>query len=418
MTAALLAFLMLVLSGFAQVLYLESLRLRARELPSLEYFKETLESRIGLEGERGALAFSLVKHSLVVVLVVLSIAIAVQRPVLTAQELLEGSAIAWLGMVTGTHVLPQVLYRRTRAHWLLPLCGVLRALSLLVYPLVAILIFLHSIVELGKEGPAQEDAPTAEENIEAFIEAGAEEGIIEEADRKLIQSVVEFGDKTVRAVMTPRPNIVAIEQNRSLDDLRKLVINEQYSRIPVYDGSIDQVLGFVHVRDMFELDQRERERRKVRDLMRPIRAVPETKKVGELLREMQEDGAHLAVVIDEYGNTAGLATLEDLVEEVFGEIRDEHEPTRDVSPDDQGGFVVSGSFDIDGLKDLLGFSPSGDLESTTVGGLVTEWFGRVPRPGESMERDGMQVEVMAGNDLRVEKVRVRRGVTEERADGE
>ena len=174
--------------------------------------------------------------------------------------------------------------------------------------------------------------PTPEEHIEALISAGEEEGLIQKGDRELIQSVVAFGDKTVREVMTPRPNIVAIRQNASLEELRQLVIHEQFSRIPAYDADIDDITGFVHVRDMFEVDEEERKVRRVQDVMRPIRVVPESKPVNDLLREMQEEGAHMAVVVDEYGATAGIVTMEDMVEEIVGEIHDEHEPGARLSP--------------------------------------------------------------------------------------
>ena len=231
--------------------------------------------------------------------------------------------------------------------------------------------FFQSLVELTDDANGAEEPPTQAENIEALISAGTEEGLIEEEDRKLIQSVVEFGDKVVREVMTPRPNIVAISADATLEELRQLVINEQYSRIPVYEGTIDQIIGFVHVRDMFELDEDERANRTVRELMRPIRAVPETKPVNDLMREMQQDNTHMVIVVDEYGNTAGLASMEDLVEVILGEIRDEHEPDSDVQEDGQGGYIVSGSFDVARLGDLLEFHPEEDIESTTVGGLVT-----------------------------------------------
>jgi len=238
--------------------------------------------------------------------------------------------------------------------------------------------------------------------------AGKQEGLLEESDRELIQSVVAFGDKTVREVMTPRPRMVAIDAAETLEGLRQLVLNEQYSRVPVYEGSIDRIVGFVHVRDMFELDEEERTRRTVRELMRPVRFVPETKRVNDLLREMQTDRAHLAIVVDEYGNTAGLATMEDLVEEVFGEIHDEHEPEHDVAPDGKGGYIVSGNLTLDRLEELVDFRPQEPLESTTVGGLIMEWLGRVPQPGETVSREGLTLEVLAGNDLRVEQVRVAR----------
>src|SRR5262249_40741416 len=233
------------------------------------------------------------------------------------------------------------------------------------------------------------------------------EGLIEEDDRKLIQSVVEFGDKVVREVMTPRPNIVAISADSTLEQLRELVITEQYSRIPVYEHNIDQIIGFVHVRDMFEMDEAEREDRKVRDLVRPVLFVPETKPVSDLMRQMQQESTHMVIVVDEYGNTAGLATMEDLLEVIIGEIRDEHEPDSDVIDDGHGGYIVSGSFDLARLPDLLaGFHIEEDIESTTVGGLVSEWLGRVPKSGEFVERDGARIEVLASDELRVGQVRI------------
>lgn len=279
----------------------------------------------------------------------------------------------------------------------------------MVKPMVALLVFFHSLIDLADEKPGSEEPPTSAENIEALISAGTEEGLIQEDDRKLIQSVVEFGDKVVREVMTPRPNIVAISADAPLEDLRQLVINEQYSRIPIYEGSIDQIVGFVHVRDMFELEEEERLKLKVRELMRPIRYVPETKPVNDLMREMQQDGAHMVIVIDEYGNTAGLATMEDLVEVILGEIRDEHEPDSDVVEDGEGGYIVSGNFDLARVSDLFEeFRPNGEIESTTVGGLVTEWLGRVPQAGEFVERDGIRIDVLASGELRVEQVRIRK----------
>jgi len=297
------------------------------------------------------------------------------------------------------------VYRSSSGRGLMALVPLLRALAIAVRPLVWALEFLQSVFELSG-APQSGEVARPEEHIEALILAGEEEGIIEKGDRELIQSVVAFGDKTVREVMTPRPRVVAIRQDATLEELRQLVINEQFSRIPVYQETIDQIIGFVHVRDMFELSEGERQRRKVSDIMRPIRAVPETKAVNDLLREMQEEGAHMAVVVDEYGSTAGIVTMEDMVEEIVGEIHDEHEPDRDSRKDPDGSYVVSGSFDVGRLENLLDFHSSEGTESTTVGGLVTEWLGHVPEVGEEIERDGISIKVLAANHLRVDQVRV------------
>jgi len=395
---------LLCLVTVVQVLYTESLRLRARDLPALQFFKDAVESRIGVETETGVLAFSIIKHTLMLLLGVYFLGMRFGNGVGAWQSLFEAALFAWLTMVLATYVFAQLLYRKTSGHWLLTLAPLLRLCALLVKPLTAILGFFQSLVEL--HGEERHESPSQTGDIEALISAGEEEGIIQEADRELIQSAVEFADKTVREVMTPRPKIVAIEENRTLEDLRELVIHAQYSRIPFYEQTIDQIVGFVHVRDMFELDEADRAGRLVKELTRPIRFVPETKRVNDLLREMQLDGAHMAIVIDEYGNTAGLATMEDLVEELLGEIHDEHEPERDVHKESESSFVVSGSLDLDRLDDLLGFRPPAETESTTIGGLVAEWLGHVPRQGETIERDGIRIEVLAGDELKVEQVRV------------
>ena len=402
-----LAFL-LALTTFVQTLYLESLRLRTRELPSLQFFKDTLEDRLAMKDDDGALTYSLLKHSILVLLGIMLFAGVVDSGGITGALFAEAILIAWLGMIVVAYVVPQILYRRTSGHWLLPLVPLFRVLALLAMPMVGLLNALNSLIDLAHEQPGQEEPPSSAENIEALISAGTEEGLIEEDDRQLIQSVVEFGDKVVREVMTPRPNMVGVSADDSFEQLRQLVIHEQYSRIPVYENSVDQIVGFMHVRDMFELEEDERAVRKIRELMRPIRFVPETKPVNDLMREMQQEGSHMVIVVDEYGNTAGLVTMEDLVEVILGEIRDEHEPESDVKEDGEGGYVVSGSFDVSRLEDLIAFRAQEDVESTTVGGLVTEWLGRVPQRGETVEREGVRIEVLASDQLRVEQVRVKK----------
>jgi len=390
---------LLGLVSFVQLLYLESMRLRTRDLPSLKFFKDTLEPKLGMKTEQGAGSFSLIKHSLLVFLGALFLG--------CSQVFWEALLTSWLTMMAVSYALPQLLYRRTTARWLLPFVALLRGLALVVRPIEAMVSFFQTLVDMTDERTADEEPATPAENIEALISAGAEEGLIEEGDRKLIQSVVEFGDKVVREVMTPRPNIVAISAESTLEQLHQLVVTEQYSRIPVFDQNIDQVLGFVHVRDMFEIPEADRVHRTVRDLLRTIRFVPETKPVHDLMRTMQQENTHMVIVIDEYGNTAGLATMEDLLEVIIGEIRDEHEPSSDITEDGAGRYIVSGNFDLARLTDLFStFHREEDIESTTVGGLVSEWLGRVPKPGESVDRDGIRIEVIASDDLRVGQVRL------------
>ena len=409
---ALIAIPLLAIVGFVQVLYLESMRLRTRDLPSLKFFKDTLEDRLGMTTEQGAGVFSLIKHTLLILLAVAFFAWFADGQPWSWSVFWQAALAAWGVMLALTYVLPQLLYRRTGAQWLTPLLPLLRGMGWLARPGQAVLAFFQSLIDLGNGAEASEETPTPAENIEALISAGAEEGLIEEEDRELIQSVVEFGDKVVREVMTPRPNIVSISADASLEILRQLVITEQYSRIPAFEQNIDQIVGFVHVRDMFEIEEEEREKRTVRELLRPILFVPETKPVNDLMRQMQQENTHMVIVVDEYGNTAGLATMEDLLEVIIGEIRDEHEPDSDVTEDGHGGFIVSGNFDLDRVSDLFeSFHREEDIESTTVGGLVTEWLGRVPKPGESVGRDGIRIEVLASDELRVGQVRISKAQT-------
>ena len=406
----LLAVLSLV--SLMQLLYSESLRLLAKKTLALDYFQENLEPEFGQEPERGVQIFSLWKHAVMIGLGSLTLGMVLTRgsgeiPKLPIGALLESFLVSWIAMVVFGYLVPQVLYRRTGCHWLFAVSPLLRLLILIMTPVTMVLHFIHSLFELSKEEATEEQIEQTEaDQVEAFIEAGADEGIIEEADKRLIQSVVAFGDKRVREVMTPRPNVVCIERSQPLEELHRLVVVEQYSRIPVFEEVIDHVVGFVHVRDLFELSEETRRHKKVHEIMRPMRQVPETKLVGELLREMQEDGMHIAAVIDEYGNMAGLATMEDLVEEILGEIRDEHEPARDVVEDGPGHWIVAGSYDLDGLNELMGFRALGDIESTTVGGLAAEWLGRVPKAGEHVESDGLRIEVISASERRVEQVRV------------
>ena len=399
---------LLVFGSYLQLLYLESLRLIKRETKALSYFRESLQNKLGYDTEQGALRFSLLKHVSLPFVGVFVYCAVNRSSVPYWQVVLESLGLSLGVMLVSTYGIPQFLYRRLSSEWMVGLVPFAKLVGASISPLSAPLGFFQTLLDLGKPAEDSQAPADASEHIEALITAGAEEGILEEGDRHLIQQVVAFGDKTVREVMTPRPNIIAIAADRPLEDLRQLVLHEQYSRIPVYEDNVDRIIGFVHVRDMFELDPEQRKEKTLRELIRPIRLVPETKPVNDLLREIQRDSTHMAIVVDEYGNTAGLATLEDLVEEILGEIRDEHEPGRDVRQESEDSFVAPGSLDLDRLEELLHFKPEEDTESTTVGGLVAEWLGHVPKVGESVKRDGIQIDVLAGNELRVEQVRVSR----------
>ena len=320
--------------------------------------------------------------------------------------LLEVLVLSVVTLVVFAYMIPSILVMRTSGTWAIPLVPIARIIAAAIKPITLLALFVSSLAELGVEEQAPDKPANVSDEIEALLDAGQEEGLIEEEDRKLIQSVVEFGDKTVREAMTPRPDLVAIAADSSVEDLRQLFIDKEFSRLPVYEGTIDHILGFVRSRDTLELDAANSGGKRVRDLVRPLPLVPETKPIRELLRELQDSNQQMSIVIDEYGQTAGLATMEDLMEEIVGEIRDESEEATDVQVQSDNSFIVPGNMDLDRLEELVDFRPDEEFESTTVGGLVCEQLGKVPGVGAKVTLDGIQLEVLAADKRRVDSVRV------------
>lgn len=399
---------LLAFSSYLARLYLEAMRFRPRANGrSLKFFEQHLQPALNLPAADGIRRYTLARQ-LLLVLLTLDWAVIASRNQDLRVALLEALLLSIASMMVFAQILPSILVSRTEGNWAAGLTPLARGLAVLVQPLVLLTRFADTVAELAEHAPQDQNVPSASDEIEALLDAGEEEGLIEQEDRKLIQSVVEFGDKTVREVMTPRPEMVAIAADATARRLRELLIEEEYSRVPVYEGSIDRIAGFVHSRDTLELDEEQLSNVKVRELMRPVALVPESKPIRELLREMQERNAHMAVVVDEYGQTAGLVTMEDLMEEIVGEIRDESEPEPDVVTESENSFITSGNLDLDRLEELAGFRPGEEFESTTLGGLICEHLGQVPAPGAKMRLDGVLIEVLRADPRRVHTVRVRR----------
>ncbi|MGH2662754.1 MAG: hemolysin family protein [Actinomycetota bacterium] len=236
-----------------------------------------------------------------------------------------------------------------------------------------------------KEGPF-----VSEETIRAMAEAGHEEGAIEEEEKELIHSIFEFGDTVVREVMTPEPDMVAIDVSKSLDEVLDLVIRHGYSRIPVYRGNRDEIVGVVYAKDVLRELHAGRNGRSLGDICRKAYFVPESKKVSDLLREMQQEKVHLALVVDEYGALAGLVTLEDLLEEIVGEIVDEYDREEpDVQPVGESRYRVNARLPVDELNELLDVQLP-NTEWDTVGGLMMGILGRLPSQGEVVDFEGLR----------------------------
>ena len=395
------ASLLLTLFSYVHRLYTERGRFLIRgSRDNVEFFESHVEPRLKLGEEEAELTFPLLVRLDIVVLT------------LAASSWLIGLPLQWdsvvavvlfltMDVVLFAQVIPFVLMSQTSGSWLRAATGMLRISVLLIQPVVILSRMIYSLAMLGKEEPETEES-TAGENIEALMLAGEEEGLLETEDRKLIRSVVEFGDKTVREVMTPRPDIFAVPAEMSFAELRSLLSNRQYSRIPVYEEDLDHILGYLHVRDLFLRSHAPEDQQFLRNLLRPLTFVPETKPIADLLKEMQQK-TQIAIVVDEYGSVAGLVTVEDIVEEIVGEIREEHEIT-DAIQLGEGIYSVPGNLDVDRLHDLFGVRVEKVAEATTVSGLVTSFLGRVPSVGETAELDGLTFQVADANGRRILKL--------------
>jgi len=295
----------------------------------------------------------------------------------------------------------------------------LELVTWLTQPLVAVLFFLTRIVTAPFGADPREGTLISEEDIKAIIETGEQQGVLDVEERDMIHSVFALGEKMVHEVMVPRTDIVAIDVNTPPQEVLENVVSAGHSRIPVYEGSSDQIIGVLYVKDLFRRLARGEKDVTVRPFLRPAQFVPETKKVDELLREMQKDKVHIAIVVDEYGGTAGLVTIEDLVEEIVGEIRDEYDVERElILPVSEHEAIMDARVPFSEVQETFGIEPpDGGDEFDTLGGFVTHELGRLPKAGETVRRDGVTFVVESIEGRRVGRVRVIREpiVTQQRA---
>jgi putative hemolysin len=266
------------------------------------------------------------------------------------------------------------------------------------------LIGMTNVIVPGKglkEGPY-----VSEQELLALADVAVEEDVIEREERQLIHSIIEFGDTVVREVMIPRPDMVAIEARATVNDAMEVVMAAGFSRIPVYEQGIDDINGLLYAKDLMRAVRDKRGDVQVRELSRPANFVPETKRVAELLPEMQKQKSHMAIVVDEHGGTAGLVTLEDLIEELVGEIVDEYDVEEPpIEPLPGGDVRVNARMPIDELNELLEAEfPEGDYD--TVGGLVYFLLGHVPAEGETCEYDGRRLRAERVQGRRIGRVRI------------
>lgn len=402
----------LVLFSYLDRIYRERGKFLAREFQdNLDVFENEVEPRLGQSAERAQLAVSLWVELLLAWIGVLTGTIVLRHSGADFSAWLEAALFLVAVLVVCNRLIPYVLFARTSGRWLLGWVRPLRAGLALMLPVSLSVGFCLSLAALSQL-PVEEDPEMKRESeIEALMEAGTEEGIIEEGDRDLVQSAIEFGDKRVREIMVPRPDIVAVPATTSLADLKTLVRQRHFSRIPVYQFDIDHIAGVVHTHDLLHVPEEEMGRRTVAERVRPALFVPEAETTAELLREMQQQGIHTAIIINEYGSVAGLVTLSDLLEQLVGEMRDEgggpvHAEWVEEQP---GQFVVSGGLDLSRLEELMEVELD-SREATTVAGFLAEVLGRIPETGEHVQGGGLDFEILEANDVRILRVRVARPV--------
>jgi magnesium and cobalt exporter, CNNM family len=342
-------------------------------------------------------------HGLLLAAAVVLLAVPIGTSLSGVLTLLAGAVALEVGV---GHLLSAIIVRRTRSpeRVLEVLLPPFTVAANIIGPVSAVIIGL-----LGRMMPADraERAPVSPETAAPIAPVPTPQS----EENRLLRSVVDFGETLVREVMTPRPDIVAIRADATVDDLRRLVREQEYSRLPVYTENLDNIAGLVVVKDLIQMIDASVGSHKVREIMRPAAFVPETKRVAELLREFQQGRFQLAIVVDEYGGTAGLVTVEDVVEELVGEIRDEYDlEAEPIVRQADDSYVFSAKVGIGDMVDRLDLDgveiEGGGFE--TVGGYILSRVGRVPAVGERFTFDGLDVEILEAERRRIHKVRLRR----------
>lgn len=396
---------LLTLVSYVDRVYSEIGKFLSRDFQAnIDVFEKEIEPKLGAVRTRAALSMAVLAQLTTAAIAALVSFAVFRTGVWSMEEVLQATLGLILIVVICNRFLPFVFFSRTEGRWLIRWTVLLKALIYLALPVTLVLGFLKSVAALTREH-ADEQPDTQAEAVDALIEAGQEEGILNESNRALIQSVVDFTEKTVREAMKPRPEIIAVPVETTVEQFIDLLRTKPFSRVPVFEGTIHNIKGIVYAQDVLQVPDSEAGTRRVDSIMRrEVYFVPESKLGRDLLREMQNNNTRMAIVVDEYGGVAGLVTIEDLVEEIVGEIHDEHEKAEFLR-ESETSYVVRGNMDVDRLDELFGIRLEGK-ESSTVAGLVSELAGRIPQKGEVIEDDGLRFEILESTGRRVERVRI------------
>jgi putative hemolysin len=377
----------------------------------LDIFETEIEPKLKINRRSAGRAFRILGHFWLAFLVLETTRGVVYFVPGKWEALLELSVFIALEVVVAMHFIPDLLLYRTTGRWLLPLLPAIRASLWLVWPFRIFVEGTESLARISEKELEKTEEQRTEEGIEALVEAAEEEGIIESDQADLIEQVVEFSDKRVREVMTPRPDIVAISVEATLEELHAKFVETGFTRLPAFDNSLDDIVGVAHSQDMLTIADTDLPRRKVREFMKPALFIPETKVGSELLKEMRQKDQSIAIVIDEHGSVAGIATMEDLVEEIVGESGHETaSAAAEIVKEPDGAMVLPGGLSIEEVEELLGvqFGESSAETVTTIAGLLSHASGKVPAPGDKINLEGYGFEVLDANQTKVVRVRIRK----------
>jgi len=305
-------------------------------------------------------------------------------------------------------IVPKTYSREHASRISLLAVGPLEWLYRLLRPFIGMFLFLSSSIIRLLGGQAIKEVPLlTEEDIRTLIEVSEKEGVLEEEEREMIHSIIEFGDTLVKEIMTPRVDVQAIPADVTLEEARDEAIHQGHSRIPVYENNIDRIVGILYVKDLLRV-MNDTHPFNLREILRPALFVPKTKRVSDLLETFKKKKNHIAMVVDEYGLTAGLVTIEDVLEEIVGDIQDEYDqepPEYEIQPD--GTYIADAKINLDILSEVLGIDfPEEDVE--TLGGFLSSQQGDVPRVGEEIEFKGHRFTVLDSNELRINRVKIAR----------
>jgi len=379
----------------------------------LEIFEAEIEPKLKINRRSGGRTFRILGHFWLA-FVVLETTRAVVYLVPNRWEAgLQFLVFLSLEVVIAMHFIPDMLLYRTTGRWLLPLLPLIRACMWLVWPIRVFLEGTESLARISEPEVERTEEQRTEEGIEALVEVAQEEGIIEREQGDLIEQVVEFSDKRVREVMTPRPDVVALQADASLEEMHAKYVETKFAKMPVYEKSLDDIIGMVQAQDLLQIADTDLPKRKVRELLKPVLFVPETKVGSDLLREMRQKNQLMAIVIDEHGSVAGIATVEDLVEEIVGESgADQMQPAPDAVREADGSLVLRGSMPIPDVEKLLGvqLGDHSDETVTTIAGLLSHALGKVPAPNDKLDLEGYRFEVLEANQRKVLRLRARRSI--------